>query len=232
MAGLLLKTILEIIKDAGRVQFLPMKILNRDCVDFLVVDDDPLVTRFLSDYLQEKGHTCATLTKSFQTAAWLELHDCEVVVVDLNMPKVDGISLITYIREIQPSLPVIVFTGIGYEEERMHADLRAGANGYVSKHLPIEQLYCVLSRMLATSRQRPGREARRPARSALLGAAKRGRATRKRSRRPSGETVSAPLAPAVSCSRKSPVATMRRNRPAYLLANRSMIESAVWPARE
>jgi phosphoglycerate dehydrogenase-like enzyme len=116
-----------------------MKILNRDCVDFLVVDDDPLVTRFLSDYLQERGHTCATLTKSFQTAAWLELHDCEVVVVDLNMPKVDGISLITYIRETQPNLPVIVFTGIGYEEERMHAALRAGANGYVSKHLPMEQ---------------------------------------------------------------------------------------------
>jgi DNA-binding NarL/FixJ family response regulator len=87
------------------------------------------------------------------------------------MPKVDGISLITYIREIDPSLPVIVFTGIGYEEERMHAALRAGANGYVSKHLPMEQLYCVLSRMLATSRQRPDPETRRPVRSPLLGAA-------------------------------------------------------------
>ena len=148
-----------------------MKILNRDCVDFLVVDDDPLVTRFLSDYLQERGHTCATLTESLQTAGWLELHDCEVVVVDLNMPKVDGISLITYIREIQPSLPVVVFTGIGYDEERMHAALRAGANGYVSKHLPIEELYSVLSRMLATSRQQPGSEAHVPKRSTLLGTA-------------------------------------------------------------
>jgi DNA-binding NtrC family response regulator len=148
-----------------------MKSLNRDCVDFLVVDDDPLVTRFLSEYLKEKGHTCATLTKAFQTAAWLGSHDCEVVVVDLNMPKVDGISLITYIREIHPGLPVIVFTGFGYEEERMHAALRAGANGYVSKHLPMEQLYCVLSRMLATSRQQPARETRRPVRSPLLGAA-------------------------------------------------------------
>jgi DNA-binding response OmpR family regulator len=148
-----------------------MKILNRERVDFLVVDDDPLVTRFLSDYLKEKGHTCSTLTEGFQTAAWLELHDCEVVVVDLNMPKVDGISLITYIRKIQPALPVIVFTGIGYEEKRMHAALRAGANGYVSKHLPIEQLYCVLSRLLATSRQRPGRGAHPSTRSTMLGAA-------------------------------------------------------------
>jgi DNA-binding response OmpR family regulator len=148
-----------------------MKILNRDRADFLVIDDDPLVTRFLADYLKQKGHTCATLTEGFQTATWLEMHDCEVVVVDLNMPKVDGISVIAYIRAIQPSLPVIVFTAVGYDEERMNAALRAGANGYVSKNLPIEQLYCVLSRMLASSRQRPGREALRPTRPTLLGAA-------------------------------------------------------------
>jgi DNA-binding response OmpR family regulator len=77
---------------------------------------------------------------------------------------VDGISLITYIRELSDKLPIIVFTGVGYDEERMHAALRAGANGYVSKNLPIEQLYCVLSRVLATCQQRARREAatRRP----------------------------------------------------------------------
>lgn len=148
-----------------------MKILNRDSADFLVIDDDPSITRFLATYLKQKGHTCATLTEGFQTAAWLELHDCEVAVVDLNMPKVDGISLITYIHEIQPSLPIIVFTGVGYEEEKMHAALRAGANGYVSKNLPVEQLYCVLSRVLVTCRQRARRESLLPARPALLGAA-------------------------------------------------------------
>jgi DNA-binding response OmpR family regulator len=148
-----------------------MKILNRDCADFLVIDDDPSVTRFLAAYLKQKGHTCATLTEGFQTAVWLEMHDCEVVVVDLNMPKVDGLSLITYIRGIQRNLPIIVFTGVGYDEDKMHAALRAGANGYVSKNLPVEQLYCVLSRVLVTSRQRARRESTRSARRVLLGAA-------------------------------------------------------------
>ena len=41
----------------------------------------------------------------------------------------------------------------------LNAALRAGANGYVSKNLPIEQLYCVLSRVLATCQQRSRREA-------------------------------------------------------------------------
>jgi DNA-binding response OmpR family regulator len=148
-----------------------MKILNRDCADFLVIDDEPSVTRFLAAYLKQKGHTCATLTEGFQTAVWLEMHDCEVVVVDLNMPKVDGISLITYIRGIQRNLPIIVFTGVGYEEDKMHAALRAGANGYVSKNLPVEQLYCVLARVLATSRQQARRESTSSPRRTLLGAA-------------------------------------------------------------
>ena len=148
-----------------------MKILERDCAEFLIIDDDPAITRFLATYLTQKGHTCATLTDGFQTATWFELQDCEVVVVDLNMPKVDGISLIAFIREIQPNLPIIVFTGVGYEEEKMHSALRAGANGYVSKNLPVEQLYCVLSRVLSTCRQRARRDAMTRSRPALLGAA-------------------------------------------------------------
>lgn len=147
-----------------------MKIPDREVFEFLVVDDDPAITRFLATYLSTKGHTCAALTDGSQTHLWFEMHDCEVVVVDLNMPKVDGISLIQYLHEIKPQLPIIVFTGIGYEEEKMNAALRAGANGYVSKNLPIEQLYCVLTRVLATGRQRL-RQEQLAGRPALLGAA-------------------------------------------------------------
>jgi len=148
-----------------------MKLLTRDCAEFLIIDDDPVITRFLVTYLRHKGHTCQSLTEGFRTAAWLELHDCEVVIVDLKMPKVDGISLISYIRETNRNIPVIVFTGAGYDEDRMHAALRAGANGYVSKNLPIEQLYCVLSRVLSTSQQRSRRNAVTNSGHALLGAA-------------------------------------------------------------
>ncbi len=149
-----------------------MHAIQHKKVDFLIVDDNPTITRFLGTYLEQKGHSCAALTEGFQTASWLQTNDCEVAIVDLNMPKVDGISVITYLRDVRPALPVIVFTGVGYDEQQMHAALRAGANGYVSKNLPAEQLYCVLARVLATSRQR----ARRVAMSfrdhqALLGAA-------------------------------------------------------------
>jgi two-component system chemotaxis response regulator CheY len=149
-----------------------MKVLSRASADFLIIDDDPAITKFLVTYLKQKGHTCDALTEGFETAAWLEHNRCDVIIVDLNMPKVDGISLISFIREISQQIPIIVFTGVGYDEERMHAALRAGANGYVSKNLPIEQLYCVLSRVLATCQQRERRHSLTAhARPVLAGAA-------------------------------------------------------------
>jgi two-component system OmpR family response regulator len=128
-----------------------MNPFNRDYSQFLIIDDDPGIAKFLVTYLRQRGHTCQSLTEGLETAAWFAHHDCDVVIVDLKMPKVDGISLISFIREINPKIPIVVFTGVGYDEEQMHAALRAGANGYVSKNLPIEQLYCVLARILATS---------------------------------------------------------------------------------
>lgn len=148
-----------------------MKLLTRDSSHFLIIDDDPGIGRFLVTYLRQKGHTSESLTDGFQTATWLAHHDCEVVIVDLKMPKVDGMSLISFIREISATLPIIVFTGLGYDEEQMHAALRAGANGYVSKNLPIEQLYSVLARVLATCQQRARRQALTQPEPALLGAA-------------------------------------------------------------
>ena len=148
-----------------------MTSLTRPSSHFLIIDDDPGISRFLVTYLRQKGHTCESITEGFQTATWLAHHDCEVVIVDLKMPKIDGMSLISFIREISPALPFIVFTGLGYDEEQMHAALRAGANGYVSKNLPIEQLYSVLARVLATCQQRTRKRALTRPDPVLLGAA-------------------------------------------------------------
>jgi len=148
-----------------------MNLPQRPSFQFLIIDDDPGIATFLSTYLRQQGHTCEFLTDGFETAAWLAHNDCEVIVVDLKMPKVDGITLTAFIREINATVPIIVFTGMGYDEDHMHAALRAGANGYVSKNLPIEQLYCVVSRVLATYHHHARRHKSGNEQPALAGAA-------------------------------------------------------------
>jgi DNA-binding response OmpR family regulator len=148
-----------------------MNLPQRPCSQFLIIDDDPGVARFLVTYLRQQGHTAEAITDGFETATWLAHNDCDVIIVDLKMPKVDGITLTAFIRDINALVPIIVFTGMGYDEQHMHAALRAGANGYVSKNLPIEQLYCVLQRVLATCQQRARYQKSNRSQPLLAGAA-------------------------------------------------------------
>src|SRR2546423_8550083 len=148
-----------------------MNLPQRPSSQFLIIDDDPGIAHFLATYLRQKDHTCEYLTDGFEPATWLAHNDCEVIIVDLKMPKVDGITLTAFIRDINVHVPIIVFTGMGYDEYHMQAALRAGANGYVSKNLPIEQLYCVLQRVLATCQQRSRRQKKPETQPALAGAA-------------------------------------------------------------
>ena len=117
-------------------------------MNFLVVDDNRLLNRFLTTYLRGKGHTASSLTDSTKVTAWLELNPCDGLILDIGMPKIDGISLISLVREKNPDLPIVMFTGLGYDEDAMQAARKAGANGSVSKGLGPSEIYSAVMRVL------------------------------------------------------------------------------------
>ena len=117
-------------------------------MNFLVVDDNRLLNRFLTTYLRGKGHGAASLTDSSKVEAWLELNPCDAIILDIGMPKVDGLTLITMIREKNADLPIVMFTGLGYDEEAMQTARKAGANGYVSKGLGPSEIYSAVMRVV------------------------------------------------------------------------------------
>ena len=120
--------------------------------EFLLVDDDPRISEFLATYLSKRGHPSNATLEAEKALHWLSENRCEVVVVDLNLPNANGTSLITSLRAVDSRLPIVVFTENGCNEAQVRAAMRAGASGYVSKNLPMEQLYCVLERVLAAAR--------------------------------------------------------------------------------
>jgi DNA-binding NarL/FixJ family response regulator len=125
---------------------------TQPAAEFLLIDDDPSVSEFLATYLSDRGHPSNATIEGNDALDWLSENRCEVVVVDLNWPNANGISLIASLRAIDARLPIVVFTENGCDEAQMRAAMRAGASGYVSKNLPMEQLYCVLARVLAAAR--------------------------------------------------------------------------------
>ena len=120
-------------------------------MNFLVVDDNRLLNRFLTTYLRGKGHAASSLTDSSKVESWLDLNPCDGLILDIGMPKIDGLTLISKVREKHAELPIVMFTGLGYDEEAMQTARKAGANGYVSKGLGPNEIYNALMRVLNQS---------------------------------------------------------------------------------
>src|SRR3954469_6440056 len=120
--------------------------------EFLLVNNDPTELEFLAAYLSERGHPTNTVAGAEMALNWLRQKQCEVVIVELDFNNVNGRSLIASLHAFNARLPIVVFTENRCDESQMRAAMRAGASGYVSKTLPMEQLYCVLSRVLAAVR--------------------------------------------------------------------------------
>ena len=123
-------------------------------VDFVIVDDDQRVGDMLTRYLQTQGRTASSLSDASKLLPWLELYRCSAVILDIDMPGIDGLSLLRQVRQRHPELPVIMFTGAGYDEQKLQTALRAGANGYVSKGLSASETYAAISRAIGQSGNR------------------------------------------------------------------------------
>jgi DNA-binding NtrC family response regulator len=125
-----------------------MATLQIQKIDFIVVDDDPDIGSVLTSYFESRGHTALSLQESSKLLPWLELNTCAAIVLDIYMPGTDGLTLLQRIRSSYPRLPVVIFTGAGYHEEKLQAALRLGANGYVSKGLKVQEIYSALIRAI------------------------------------------------------------------------------------
>src|SRR5208283_3985595 len=119
--------------------------------EVLIVDDNP-IDRLRAGRLIDQDPRChATFAEDgTQALARLANHPTSVVLTDLQMEGMDGLSLVRAIRNKHPQVPVVVMTGHGREDVAMEA-LRVGATDYVPKQRLAQELHAVLSRALRTA---------------------------------------------------------------------------------
>jgi DNA-binding NarL/FixJ family response regulator len=110
----------------------------------LVTDDDPLVRRLIRDTLQRADVAVVAEASTGREAVELALHyRPDVVVMDYLMPEMNGIDATRRIHEQDPSIRVILLTGVGGDALGL-LGLRAGAAGFLSKEIELESLPRVL----------------------------------------------------------------------------------------
>ena len=97
----------------------------------LVVEDDRKTADLVATYLRHAGHDVAVEHAGDRAAARLDRESFDLVVLDLMLPGVDGLTLGRKARE-RPGTAVILLTARTREEEKV-AGLTSGADDYVTK---------------------------------------------------------------------------------------------------
>lgn len=111
-----------------------------DSIRILLVDDEPAFVAALSRRLGHLGARVYTAEGGVEAWAVLESGPVDVVLLDMNMPDLNGIETLKIIRKNFPATAVIVLTGEGDMTRHMQS-LEAGAFDYLLKPVPLERLW-------------------------------------------------------------------------------------------
>ena len=114
----------------------------------LVVDDEPQIREMLSMYFSRHGYDTATAADSAETLRLVKESAVDVVVLDISLADEDGLKLLEQLKKFQPGLRVIMLTGMGFVEDLLQEAQQKGADGYVSKVLPLDELLLAIQRIL------------------------------------------------------------------------------------
>jgi DNA-binding response OmpR family regulator len=116
----------------------------------LVVDDEPQIREMLSMYFVQHGYEASTAGNSAETLRIIKETPVDVVVLDISLADEDGLKLLEQLKQAYPQLRVIMLTGMGFVEDLLQEAQQKGADGYVSKVLPLDELLLAIQRILKT----------------------------------------------------------------------------------
>jgi DNA-binding response OmpR family regulator len=105
----------------------------------LVVDDDPTVAEVVVAYLEREGITARHVADGALAVDEVDAFGPDLVVLDLMLPGLDGLEVCRRLRATRPTLPVVMLTARGEEEDRI-LGLEVGADDYVTKPFSAREL--------------------------------------------------------------------------------------------
>jgi two-component system cell cycle response regulator DivK len=118
----------------------------------LYVEDNPDNRKLVRRVLGSEGYDMIEASNALQALTQLALRDVDLILMDINMPVVDGYALTTRIKSIQrfAHVPIIAVTANAMRGDR-EKSLEAGCDGYIQKPIDIDTLATQLERFMARS---------------------------------------------------------------------------------
>ena len=116
-----------------------MKLKSETAVRVLVADDDEIFLEILAETVEEAGAAVELAPDGVAALERLSAGDFDILISDLNMPRMDGLTLLRQVRALYPHVLSILITGFGSLESAIQA-LRLGAYDYIQKPFMVEQV--------------------------------------------------------------------------------------------
>ncbi len=117
----------------------------------LVVDDEPSIRKVLQAHLSRDGFEVDAASDGGEATVALSEKPYELVISDLKMPGIGGLELLSWIRQEQPGLPVILITAHGTVDAAVEA-LKLGASDFITKPFDLTELRNAVDKALRTER--------------------------------------------------------------------------------
>lgn len=139
-------------------------------VKILVIEDDAAIRQGIVDAVESEGYATFEAADAIRGRDMALGVECDLVLLDLVLPRGDGLDILREVRSARPTLPVIILTARGAEDDRIKG-LKLGADDYVVKPFSVKELLARIEAVLRRSPERPVdiREVRLPAGLADLG---------------------------------------------------------------
>jgi len=120
-------------------------------IDILVVDDDPAIREVLAEGLSECGYRCETAEDGRAALDRLRRAPCDLLISDIDMPRLDGVGLLREVRALAPDIDVILLTGMHDLDTALNV-MRLGASDYLTKPFHLAQVRLTVERVLEKQR--------------------------------------------------------------------------------
>ncbi|MCI0470948.1 MAG: diguanylate cyclase [Candidatus Aminicenantes bacterium] len=122
-------------------------------IKILVVDDEENFRSTLRDFLSENNYRVFEAGNGVQALAVLETEEIDLVISDMRLPRMDGITFTHKVKERRHDLPVIVMTAYASIESAVEA-MKAGATDFITKPFKFAHILFIIERAMETKHLR------------------------------------------------------------------------------
>ena len=120
--------------------------------NILVIEDESVLAKNIAIYLERSGFEVRLAASAEEGFGVMEETRPDAIVLDFNLPGLDGMTALTRIRAADSGIPVIMMTGHGNVEMAVQA-MRAGAHDFLTKPVALSKLRLVLEKAFGQTRQ-------------------------------------------------------------------------------